>query len=102
MAHVPVVCTLTPAEREAYNEKGLPRLLRAAPERSELSTGYRFRFEHEPGLLVRIAEAIQRERECCRFFRFQLSLEPDLGSITLDVSGHAEAKAFLGDLTRQG
>lgn len=73
-------------------------MLRAASERVELSTGYRFRFEHEPGLLARLADAVGRERECCRFFRFQLTLEPDLGPMTLDVSGHAEAKAFLTDL----
>jgi hypothetical protein len=96
MDHLPVVCTLTPAERAEGDR--LPALLRRAPERVELSTGYRFRFDGEPGALARIADAVERERQCCRFFRFQIAVEPDMGSITLDVSGHGEAKAFLAGL----
>lgn len=96
MDHIPIVCTLTPAERVEGDR--LPALLRRAPERVELSTGYRFRFDGEPGVLALIADAVERERQCCRFFRFQIALEPDLGSITLDVSGHADAKAFLATL----
>lgn len=72
-------------------------VIRAA-ECVELSTGYRFRFDHQPGILARIAEAVERERHCCRFLRFQMSLEPGLGQLTLDVSGHAGTKAFLADL----
>jgi hypothetical protein len=98
MAHIPVVCTLTPSER-AQGDR-LPALLRHAAERVELSTGYRFRFDGEPGMLPRLAEAVDRERQCCRFFRFQIAIQPDMGSITLDVSGHAEAKTFLADLLK--
>jgi hypothetical protein len=98
MVDPPVVCTLTPAERQERRDDLLPGLLRHAAERVELSTGYRFRFDGEPGILSRIAGVVERERQCCRFFRFQIALEPDLGPITLDVSGHADAKAFLTDL----
>jgi hypothetical protein len=71
MGDLPVVCTLPPAERQAQRDDLLPVLLRHAAE---------------------------RERKCCRFFRFQIALEPNLGPITLDVSGHADAKVFLANL----
>jgi hypothetical protein len=95
---VPVVCTLTPAERRARRNDSLPVLLHRAVERVDLSTGYRFRFSGEPGLLTQLAAAIAQERQCCRFLRFQMTLDDDLGPITLDVSGSGEAKAFLTDL----
>jgi hypothetical protein len=98
MVDLPVVCTMTPVARREQRDDLLPGLLGHAAERIELSTGYRFRFDTEPGILGRIAEVVERERQCCRFFRFQIALEPDLGAITLDVSGHADAKAFLTNL----
>jgi len=99
MADVPIVCALTPAERQAQREDLLPGLLRRSTERVELSTGYRFHFDgDEPGILAQIISAVERERRCCRFLRFQIAVEEDLGPITLDVSGHGETKAFLTDL----
>lgn len=95
---LPVVCTLTPAERLARRNDSLPGLLQRAADRADLSTGYRFRFSGEPGMLTQLAAAIEQERQCCRFLRFQMALDDDLGPITLDVSGPGDAKAFLADL----
>ena len=74
MADVPIVCALTPAERQVQREDLLPGLLRLATDRVELSTGYRFRFGNEPGILARIADVVERERQCCRFMRFHIAL----------------------------
>jgi hypothetical protein len=98
MAEIPVVCTLTADEQREQRDDLLPGLARHATARVELSTGYRFRFEGGPDILARIASTVARQRQCCRFLRFQISVEPALGPITLDVSGHAAAKAFLADL----
>jgi hypothetical protein len=76
----------------------LPGLLRDASERIELSTGYRYLFENEPGVISRIATVIEQERQCCRSLRFQMALQPNRGPITLDVSGPESARAFLAGL----
>jgi hypothetical protein len=91
-------CTLTPEEQLAQFDDLLPGLLPLAADRIELSTGYRYRFENQPGIVSRIGNVVDRQRQCCRFFRFQLALDPDLGPITLEVSGPEGAKAFLADL----
>jgi hypothetical protein len=95
---LPAVCTLPPSERLTRGNDSLPALLHRAVERVDLSTGYRFRFSGQPGMLTQLAAAIAEERQCCRFLRFQMTLDDDLGPITLDVSGSGEAKAFLTDL----
>jgi hypothetical protein len=60
-----------------------------------LPDGYRWRFLSSEGLLGRLAIVIDAERHCCRFLRFALDAEPDLGVITLDVSGPAGSREFL-------
>jgi hypothetical protein len=98
MALFPEGCTLTPEEQSAQRDHLLPGLLSLATERVELSTGYRYRFENDAHIVSRIGSVLERQRECCRFFRFQIALEPGLGPITLEVSGPEKAKAFLAEL----
>ena len=45
-----------------------------------------------------IVEMIDAERQCCRFLRFRLTVEPDGDSILLDVTGPAGTKEFLDDV----
>ena len=98
MAVFPEGCTLTLEEQSAQRDQLLPGLLRLATDRVELTTGYRYRFENDPGMVSRICSVVERQRGCCRFFRFRIALEPDSGPITLEVSGPDKAKAFLADL----
>jgi hypothetical protein len=98
----PEGCTLTPEEQRAQFHDLLPGLLPLATDRVELSTGYRYSFENEPRIVSRIGNVVDRQRQCCRFFRFHLALDPDVGPITLEVSGPEGAKAFLADLPPVG
>lgn len=50
-----------------------------------------------PGLLARLAEVIEAERDCCSFLRFHLRLEPKLGEVALEVTGPEGTKALLAD-----
>ena len=99
MAQVPEGCTLTAEELTAERGRLLPGLLRRATERVELSTGFRYRFDNEPGLVPEICSVVELHRRCCQFLRFQIALEPGLGPITLDVSGPEEARRFLAGLS---
>ena len=48
---------------------------------------------------MRIAQAIDAERQCCRFVRFTLTVEPDEGPITLDLTGPPGSREFLSALS---
>jgi hypothetical protein len=86
-----------PPEQTAPAEDPLPALLSLASERVELSTGYRYLFENQPGLVGRVGAVLEHERRCCRFLRFHFAFEPNRGPISLEVSGPG-ARAYLDAL----
>lgn len=98
MADLPVACTLTPDTIAARRAGLLPGLLDRAESRETLPEGYRVRFAATGDILTAIAQAIDAERQCCRFLAFTLTVEQDGGPIGLDVTGPKGTRAFLGGL----
>ena len=43
----------------------------------------------------RLLDLINSERQCCQFFRFELSFEPQQGPVWFRVRGSEQVKAFL-------
>jgi hypothetical protein len=101
MADLPIACSLTHADLEAKRGDLLPGLLRHSSATVETPAGYRYRFDTAPDGLSAIAAAVEGERQCCRFLRFSITLEPNLGPIWVDVSGPEGTKTFLADLLRE-
>jgi hypothetical protein len=95
---LPVACTLGPDALKARRDDLLGGLVRRSSERTELSNGYRVRFDPEPGLLQTIAQVIDTERRCCRFLRFQLTVEPGESAIWLEFTGPRGTREFLQGL----
>jgi hypothetical protein len=95
MADLPVVCTLSPAALNARRENLLLALLRRAATRHELPDGYRLRFAAHGSILSVIAGTVDAERQCCRFLRFTVTVEPDDGPISLDLTGPPGTREFL-------
>ena len=95
MADLPVACTLSPAALKARKENLLKALLDRANQRWELPDGYRLRFVAEGDMLSAIARTVDAERQCCRFLRFTVTVEPDDGPISLDLTGPAGTREFL-------
>ena len=98
MSDLPIVCTLQPAELVTRAKQLLPGLVAAATSRSRIDGGYRFEFTATSESLGAISAAIDAERQCCRFLRFELVVEPDGGAMSLQVSGPPGAAEFLADL----
>ena len=46
-------------------------------------------------ILATIAQTIDAERQCCRFLRFSITVEPDGGPITLELTGPPGTREFL-------
>jgi len=96
MTNLPIVCTLPPGELGARGDELLTGVVTHALERHDLPDGYRFRFGPDAEILQRIARAMGAERQCCRFLRFQLTIEPGEGPVVLDVTGPPGSQDFLG------
>jgi hypothetical protein len=100
MADLRIVCTLGP-DALAVRRKGLlADLLRRAEEHHERSDGYRMRFAAKDETLTTVARAVDAERQCCRFLRFQITAEPDGGPIWLDLTGPPGTGEFLSALLK--
>ena len=98
MPDLPIVCTLTPAALEARKEGLLAELLRRSTGHEFLPEGLRLRFAPSGETLTSIARAVEAERHCCRFLRFTLTVEPDEGPLTLDLTGPPGTREFVAAL----
>jgi hypothetical protein len=98
MTDLPIVCSLQPGELNQRAAQLLPGIVSRATACVPIEGGYRFEFAPSTETLRAIAGVIDAERQCCRFLRFQLTVEPDDGPVRLDVTGPAGAQEFLGDL----
>jgi hypothetical protein len=92
---LPIVCTLTPAALRARRHGMLADLLRRAEDYEQLPQGYRLRFTPTGETLSVIARTVDAERQCCRFLRFGITVEPDEGPIFLELSGPPGTREFV-------
>lgn len=96
MGDLPVVCTLTPATIATRKAALLPRLVERAERREDAADRIRFRLPTDT--LPLIATVVDAERQCCRFLRFDITVEPDAGPVWLTLSGPAGTREFLDAL----
>lgn len=69
------------------------QLFQMVHEVKPTADGYGFRWENDQ--LGLAAEFISRERLCCPFFNFTLSVEADSESFLLHIGGSEGVKAFI-------
>lgn len=98
MSELPIACTLRPEELRQRRADLLPGLCARATAHETVDSGMRFTFEPTSETLAELVRVIDVERQCCRFLRFELAIERDLGPITLTVTGTAGTADFLAGL----
>jgi hypothetical protein len=98
MPDLPIVCTLTPDALRARREGLLTELLRRSTGHELLPDGFRLRFAPSGETLATIARAVEAERHCCRFLRFTVTVAPDEGPLTLDLTGPHGTREFVAAL----
>jgi len=98
MKELPIACELTPAELDARREGLLPGLLEKAQERMSLSNGLRFSFAPSSEFLRAAVQTIDAERQCCRFLKFVLTVEPGASDMWLEITGPEGTAEFLNTL----
>jgi hypothetical protein len=98
MADTPIACTLSPDALRARRDGLLADLLRRADHQELIEEGLRVRFSPEADTLATIAQVVDAERRCCRFLRFVITVEPDGGAISLELSGPVGSREFIAGL----
>ena len=93
---LPVVCTLTPAAVASRKAALLQGLVGRADIREETATGLRVTLPADA--LSAILATVDAERKCCRFLRFDITVEPDGGPISLELTGPPGTREFLAAL----
>ena len=88
------MCTLTESELQERRRTVLDSVRDSAIHMAAIPDGYSFQFEANPGVLARLANLVDLERECCRFLSFKIVVEPQQ-PIRLEVTGPAEARAVI-------
>jgi hypothetical protein len=95
---IPVACTLTPDQLRERRAELLPALFQRAETVTDLPNGFKLQFASGPNLLSELIGVIEQESVCCRFLRFQLSIEPAAGPVTLEVTGPSGTREVLRGL----
>ncbi len=100
VTNLPIACELTPTELQERRRTVLQSLRSAVAEIRELKDGYAYSFGSTDQRLSEISAMIDLERQCCPFLRFQLTVEPGGGPITLELTGPEGTKEFLAEIFR--
>jgi len=90
-----VACCLSEKELRKRVATLLARFESAVIATEELANGYVFRVPGDRESMVVVWDAIVAERECCPFLTFELTAQPNMGPVSVRVTGPAGAKDFL-------
>jgi hypothetical protein len=80
----------------------MPGLMRRSPSVTQVINGVKLEFERADGVLRDITDVIERERQCCRFLQFVLTVPPGDGPFCLDVTGPDGTSEFLKEVSSAG
>ena len=100
MTDLPIMCTLDPDALKARKAGLLAGVARLSRQTVKIAAGYRFEFAPEGETLHVVANMIDAERQCCRFLRFALTVEPAAGPIRLEITGPEGAQEFVAAFAR--
>ena len=92
---LPLACSLTASELQTRRATILALFRGAALTTEPIENGLRLTFPGDSAVLEAILETIRLERECCQFLRFELTLEPQKGAVTLTLTGPTGTREFL-------
>ena len=96
---LPIACSLDGRALAGRQTELRAGVLAEAETVERLSDGYRWRFRNSSNLFSRLGTVIDGERHCCRFLQFSIVADPDLGLVTLDVTGPPGTADFLESWT---
>ena len=91
---LPIACTLT-QELQERRRTVLQKVRGAVKEVKEIEDGYVYVFPSASEWLNEVAGLIDLERQCCPFLQFRITVAPNNGPLSLEMTGPAGTKDFL-------
>jgi hypothetical protein len=91
----PITCSLSNAELRERLATLLAQFKSRVLATEKLPDGYAFRIRGDRSSIAAVAELIAAERECCRFLAFELTAEPNMGPVTIRITGPSGVKELL-------
>jgi len=95
---LPIACSLSTAQLREREATLLAQFRAAIVKTEELQDGYAFHIPGDGDSFRQVAELIVAERECCPFLVFEVSALPNMGPVTVRVSGPPGTKEFVSSL----
>jgi arsenate reductase len=92
---LPIACSLTALELRDRRTTVLQKVRSAVIEINELSDGYCYTFPSAGEMLGEVSAMIELERQCCPFLQFRVTVAPNGGPLSLEMTGPAGTKEFL-------
>ena len=92
---MPIASMLSSSDLRRRSGDLLPRLFVAADAVEQIEHGYRLVFTDGMVPLTHIASIIDAEREFSPFLQFNLSVTPDFGAVTLEITGGSGTRKLL-------
>jgi hypothetical protein len=92
----PLVCIIDAipvSERPAHFALAADLFKKQAQERRDIPNGYTFRFM--PDALEPLVRFVSRERRCCPFLSFTITIAPNDGPVWLGIAGPDGTRGFL-------
>ena len=102
METLPIACTLSREELERDAGCLMPGLMGRARSVAMVANGAIFEFERADGVLRDVTDVIERERKCCRFLQFVLTVPPGDDPFRLEVAGPEGTSEFLKEVAAAG
>jgi hypothetical protein len=91
----PIACNLDSEAQAERQRMVTDELFSYVLDTEELLDGYAYRFPGEQEILEQVTAFVLFERQCCPFFTFELTFEPEQGPVTLKLRGPEGTKEFL-------
>ena len=94
MDELPIACTLT-EDALRDRKRSLARVAARSTKTTKVANGFRLEFPAGPDTLMNIIAVVDAERQCCRFLRFMVTVESNLGPVSLELTGPDGTQGFL-------
>ena len=93
--NLPIGCSLTTAELRERESTLLARFRSEVVETEELADGYAFGLSGDADSVRLVAELIAAERACCPFLTFEVAALPNIGPLSVRITGPVGTKEFV-------
>ncbi|MDX1638508.1 MAG: hypothetical protein R3281_11095 [Balneolaceae bacterium] len=93
----PIACDLSAIDENKLEDhrENSQTVFEAISEVQELNAGYAFRLRADTDLITRAGAFIARERLCCPFFKFTLTIPPDNNPVWLKLTEREGVKPYI-------